>query len=91
MGLDPRKRQKKLQRRKAREKAKRKVLARRGPDTLAARIQRTAAAPILHCCATDMLWDQGMSNVLVSRELDNGSVAYAMFLVDTYCLGVKDV
>ena len=91
MGLDPRKRQKKLERRKSREKAKKKALARRGPDTPAARIQRAATAPILHCCATDVLWDQGMSNVLVSRELDNGSAAYAMFLLDVYCLGVKDV
>jgi len=91
MGLDPRKRQKKLERRKSRAKAKKKALARRGPDTPAARIQRAATAPILHCCTTDVLWDEGMSNVLVSRRLNNGSVAYAVFLLDIYCLGVKDV
>jgi hypothetical protein len=32
-----------------------------------------------------------MSNVLVSRRLPSGNVAFAVFLVDVYCLGVKDV
>jgi hypothetical protein len=32
-----------------------------------------------------------MSNVLVSRSLASGNVAFAMFLLDVYCLGVKDV
>ncbi len=91
MAIDPRKRQKKLQRRKAKKKAKNQALARRDVHDLAARIERAAAAPILHCCTTDVLWDQGMSNVLVSRELKSGNVAFVAFLLDVYCLGVKDV
>jgi len=91
MAMDPRKRQKKLQRRKAKEKAKRKALAQRAPRSLATRIQGAAAAPILHCCATEALWDQGLSHVLISRELRSGDVAFVVFLVDAYCLGVKDV
>jgi len=91
MAMDARKRQKQRERRKAKEKAKRKTLVQRGPRDLAARIGQVAAAPILHCCTTDVLWDQGMSNVLVSRELTNGNVAFVAFLLDMYCLGVKDV
>lgn len=91
MAIDPRKRQKKLQRRKAKNKAKNQALARQDAHGPAARIERAAAAPILHCCTTDVLWDQGMSNVLVSRELKGGKVAFAAFLLDVYCLGVKDV
>jgi hypothetical protein len=90
MAMDSRKRQKKLERRKAKEKAKKKALAREESRGMAVRLEEAAAAPILHCCTTDVLWDQGMSNVLVSREL-NRSVAYVMFLLDVYCLGVKDV
>jgi hypothetical protein len=88
--MDPRKRQKKLERRKAKEKAKKKVLATRNPGDPAVRIERAASAPILHCSTTDVLWDQGMSHVLVSRKLNSGNVAFAAFLVDMYCLGVKD-
>lgn len=91
MAIDARKRQKKLERRKAKEKAKRKTLAQRGSRDVAAHIERTAAASILHCCTSDALWEQGMSNVLVSRELASGSVAFVAFLIDMYCLGVKDV
>ena len=91
MAMDPRKRQRKLERRKARERAKRKPSALSGPRDLAARIERAANEPILHSCTTSELWDGGMSKVLMSRELNRGNVAFAVFLLDTYCLGVKDV
>ena len=90
MAVDPRKRQKKLARRKAREKVKKKVLARRSSQGMAVHIERAAVAPILHCCTTEMLWEQGISQVLISREMSNGNVAFGSFLVDMYCLGVKD-
>lgn len=91
MPRDPRKQQKKLERRKAKQKSKKKSLAARGAMTPAGRLQRAARAPVLHSCTTTVLWEQGLSNVMMSRVLSNGSVAYAMFLLDIYCLGVKDV
>jgi hypothetical protein len=90
MAMDPRKRQKKLERRKAKEKARHKELAKRNPQDMASRIERAVTAPILHCCTSDELLDQGMSYVLVSRELPNGKVAFAAFLLDVCCLGVKN-
>jgi hypothetical protein len=89
--MDPRKRQKKLERRKAKAKAEKKSLAAHDPRDLAVRIERSATAPILHCCTSSVLWDQGISHVLVSRALPSGNVAFVSFLVDVYCLGVKDV
>lgn len=91
MALDARRRQQKTERRNAKQRAKRKVLARCNPSDLAVRFQRTAAAPILHCCTTKDLWSNGIAKVLVSRELSSGEVAFAAFLIDRYCLGVKDV
>lgn len=91
MAMDPRKRQKKLERRHTKANAKKKALAVRDPRDLTARIERSAAAPIVHCCTTNVLWDEGMSNVLVSRALNSGRIAFTAFLVDMYCLGVKDV
>ena len=90
MVLDARRRQKKKERRHAKQKAKKQDLAKRTLSISAAKIERAASAPILHCCATELLWDQGMGSVLLSRELPNRRVAFGVFLVDAYCLGVKD-
>jgi hypothetical protein len=90
MALDARRRQKKAEKRNAKEKAKRRELARRRPDDLAHRLERATAAPILHCCTTESLWSGGIAQVLVSRQLTSGQVAFAVFLVDRYCLGVKN-
>lgn len=90
MAIDPRKRQKKLEKRKSKQKEKKKALARVKPDSTAALIKRAGSAPVLHCCVTDTIWDEGMGQALISRELPDGRIAYAIFLVDVYCLGVKD-
>jgi hypothetical protein len=90
MAIDPRKRQKKLERRKAKLKAERRELARRESQGLPSRIQQASTAPILHCCVSTEIWRQGIGHVLVSRRLDAGQVAFAAFLVDVYCLGVKN-
>jgi hypothetical protein len=90
MTLDARRKQKKAEKRNAKEKAKRRDLARRKLDDVGAKLRRVAAAPILHCYTTQTLWDTGIAQVLVSRELVGGQVAFAAFLVDRYCLGVKD-
>jgi hypothetical protein len=89
--MDPRKRQKKLERRHAKAKAAKKALAVRDPRDLSVRIERAASAPILHCFTTSVLWEEGMSSVVVSRSLPSGNVAFAVFLLDVYCLGIKDV
>lgn len=91
MGTSQKKRQKKLEKRAAKQKQERKQLQREKSLGLAQRLARAASAPILDCCTTPALWDKGMSNVLISRQLTSSKVAFAMFLVDIYCLGVKDV
>jgi hypothetical protein len=91
MAVNDRKRQKKLERQKAKRKAERRELARRESGGLPARLAQAASAPILHCCTTSEIWEQGIGQVLISRELRNGDVAFVVFLLDIYCLGVKDV
>jgi hypothetical protein len=90
MPVDPRKRQKNLERRKAKQKAERRELARRESRGLAAQLEQAFPAPILHCCVSAEIWEHGIGNLLVSRQLGDGRVAFAAFLVDVYCLGVKD-
>ena len=91
MGNDPRKRQQKLERRAAKRKEKRHVRVREQSAGLAARLSAAAAYPVLHCWIGDNIQEQGIGWVVLSRAMPNGSVAAASFLVDSYCLGVKDV
>jgi hypothetical protein len=91
MGSDPRKRQKKQERKAAKRKEKKHEVARQQSVGLPERLAAAARYPVLHCLIGDRLEDQGMGSVLLSRELPGGRVAVAVFLVDRYCLGVKDV
>jgi hypothetical protein len=90
MAVDPWKRQKKLERQRTKQKAGRRESARRESRGLALRLEESAAAPLLHCSRGSRLWETGIGHVVVSRQMANGNVAFAAFLVDVYCLGVKD-
>src|SRR5436305_1385402 len=90
MATDPRKRQKKIERRAAKRSDKKHKLVRAQPAGLADRMAAAAKFPPLHAWIPDVLETEGIGSVLFSRELPNGMVAVAVFLVDRYCLGVKD-
>lgn len=90
MAIDARKQQRKAERRKAKEKFKRARSNAAAAKGLAERLAQCANAPILHACHTASLWDEGIGHAVLSRELRDGSIAFASFLVDAKCLGVKD-
>lgn len=90
MPADPRKRQKKQEQRAAKRKAKLHERAREKPTALAERLAAAAKYPVLHCWASAELWTQGLGWVCLARELPGSSVAFGVFLVDRYCLGVKN-
>ena len=89
MVLDERRRQKKLARKTAKRK---KAMAHKRRENFGKGNLVTFAAgmPIHECLIPQVLYDQGIGNVVVSRKMPNGDIAAAFFLVDTYCLGVKD-
>ncbi|HEV7223725.1 MAG TPA: hypothetical protein VGN42_13540 [Pirellulales bacterium] len=91
MTLDPRKRQRKLERKKAKEKARHKALAVREVKLLAHRFARAGEGPVIDSFLPSLLWEQGIGNVVLARDVGGGDVAFASFLLDIYCLGVKDV
>jgi hypothetical protein len=94
MPSDPRKRQKKLERRAAKRKEKKHLQVREQSAGLAERLSQATRFPILNCWISESLSPesgQGIGTVVISRALPNGQVAFANFLVDIYCLGVKDV
>jgi hypothetical protein len=90
MATDPRKRQKKLERRTAKRQDKKHRVTRAQPTGLADRMTAAAKYPPLDAWIADVFYTEGMGQVLISRELPDHSVAVAVFLVDRYCLGVKN-
>lgn len=89
MAADPRKRQKKLAKQKAKRKEKKHLIAKEKNLGLAQQLARSSSAPILECWRGSELFESGIGYVMFSRQLPNGFVAFAVFLVDSYCLGVK--
>jgi hypothetical protein len=94
MALDARKRQQKLAKKAAKRKA---VLATKKPAWSAGGVVPhgrhavpVASAPIHECVVPDSLFDIGVGNVIVSRKMPNGFIGAAVFLVDVFCLGIKD-
>jgi len=89
MVMDEKRRQKKLARKAA--KRKRNLAAKTGEFPGKERLIAFAADKPLHeCLVPRVLYEQGMGNVVISRKMPNGDIAAAFFLVDIYCLGVKN-
>lgn len=53
-------------------------------------MRRSVDAPIYECLVPEELFDKGIGSVVFSRELPNGDIAAVVFLLDTFCLGVKN-
>jgi hypothetical protein len=90
MPTDPRKRQKKQERKAARRKEKKHLQVREQNVGLPEWLSAAAGFPVLHSWISDTTETEGIGTVILSRELPDGRVAVATFLVDRYCLGVKD-
>ena len=51
---------------------------------------RARKLPIGECLINDGWQDCGMATIVISRKHSNGHLTYGLYLVDLYCLGVKD-
>jgi len=53
-------------------------------------LENARTYPIVECSVIDN-WEQGgMTTATIARELAPGRILYASFVIDAYCLGVKD-
>ena len=57
---------------------------------LAAQVRRAAVTPIQYCIVTEALFDVGIGTLHLARGATRDHLFVASFLIDTYCLGVKD-
>lgn len=46
--------------------------------------------PIYECWIPSELWNAGIGQVIVSRQNNQGDIAIGIYLIDVFCLGVKD-
>ncbi len=83
------KRARKAQRRKQVVAERRKV---DGLETsLAGRVRRAAQMPIQHCLLAESLFEIGLGTLVLARGPTPHFVTLSAFLIDVFCLGVKDV
>ena len=82
--------QKKLAQKKAKREKKRSQLARQTSDNPVIRLANCESWPIINSMLPPTMWDKGMGQLVLSRRMPNGFMATAVFLVDSYCLGVKN-
>jgi hypothetical protein len=59
--------------------------------SLPARVLRAAQAPVQHCFLTESLFDGGMGTLVLARGATSRHIAFGCFLLDVFCLGIKDV
>jgi hypothetical protein len=82
------KRGKKAQRRKQVVAQKRRAEALE--SGLPARVLRAAQAPIQRCLLSESVFDVGMGTLVLARGATPHHVTFGVFLIDVFCLGIKD-
>ena len=87
----PHKRAAKAARRKKLLTERRKAAMAESQMSLATRMRRMAGAPIHSCLISEALAEFGEGYLVLGRKAADGRMAVAVFLLDTYCVGVKDV
>lgn len=94
MSAKEQQRQKKLAKKRSKELAKRKQQAREknAMQSLAGQMQAAGRGSIDRCFISDeVVGGIALGSVLISRFLPDGRVGCVHFLIDSLCLGVKDV
>jgi len=59
--------------------------------SLPEQVRRGADAPIRHCLLQSSLFEGGMGALVLARGRSLGELTMAAFLLDVFCLGIKDV
>jgi len=83
------KRAKKAQKRKLVVTEKRRAEA--VANSLPARVLRAAEAPIQYCFLGESLFEIGMGTLVLARGFSRDYLTIGSFLLDSYCLGIKNV
>jgi hypothetical protein len=83
-------RQKKLAKQKAKRSEKRAKERRRDSKDPTIRLQGAEKWPVVQTLVASDLWKEGIGYVVIARQEGEGRLVFGVFLVDAYCLGVKN-
>jgi hypothetical protein len=96
MPRDERKRQKTLMKQRSKQKAASQLKAQQQaltPSSPQAIIRRARSYPLYECLISDN-WqkddDVGLVQILLARQQPDGDICYGVYLVDKFCLGLKN-
>ena len=59
--------------------------------SLPARVLRASQVPVRGCFLSEALFDDGMGTLVLARGATSHGIAFGSFLLDSFCLGIKDV
>lgn len=94
MGIDQKRKQRKLAKKKATRKSilatKKSSSFLRETLSLAKAITIAQQSPINECLVRKELFEDGIGTTIISRKMPNDYIGVGMFLLDVYCLGVKN-
>ena len=84
-----RKRKKALQKRANRKQTSKQMQA-KGPVSVLQHVRRARSYPIEGCWIMPGWEEGGMAVIVVARRQTNGNIVYGNYLMDYYCLGLKN-
>jgi hypothetical protein len=82
--------QKKLAKKKAKRNEKRTTLARQSSNDPTVQLATATSWAIEEALVPENLWDTGIGNLILARRHPSGRLVISCFLVDVFCLGVKN-
>lgn len=90
MATSETRRRKQLEKKKKKRDGKRHEMTLKRSMGLAERVLLRSKAPLMECLMTDSLIDSGLGYVIIARRCSAGEILVSNFLIDRYCLGVKN-
>jgi hypothetical protein len=90
MARNEARRQKQLAKKKAKRQEKRAHLARLTSPDPTVQLADVGSWPVEEALVPENLWTQGIGQLVMARRHPNGRLVCGIYLVDTYCLGVKN-
>jgi hypothetical protein len=82
--------QKRLAKQKAKKHSRKRELARQNSNDPTVLLKATDRWPIVATLVPKELWTNGIGNLIVARRMPDHRLACGFFLVDVFCLGIKD-
>jgi len=82
--------QKKRAKQKAKRLERRSSISRRSSDDPTIRLQHADRLPVVEALVSESIWESGIGQLLLARKEAEGQLFLGVFLVDVYCLGVKN-